>query len=343
MKKVRHHIYLFTRYMEGLQYAKATMKTRIQSLDLFSQYLNYLGKEHIGDVDASDIKNYVIYLSNLERGKRKKLFSKSTVMIHLNTVRKLFSFLSKNDLILFNPFEAIELRLRTTQRKKDIFTVKEISQFLDSFDISRDVGLRDRAVFELMYSSGLRVSEVCKLNVSDLDFSERVLKVIQGKGSKDRFVPFSEMARYFIKKYIESDRRKELLRRIEPDARDALFIGSYGRLSTGIIKRHFATIIKGMDLEAKHVTPHSIRHSTASHLLEAGADVRYVQELLGHEDIKTTVRYTHLLLDNLKRVYKTYHPRENMYSDEVDAKYLDDISQLKKEIIWARELKSNKN
>jgi integrase/recombinase XerC len=213
-----------------------------------------------------------------------------------------------------------------------------MDRFLDSIDQRQQRFLLKRAVFELMYSSGLRVSEAVNLNLSDLDFSERVLTVRGGKGGKDRYVPFSGVAALALKRYIDTERRG-----LAPAARglseEPLFLSEYGRLQAVTVRKYFREILEKAHIKRQRLTVHSIRHSCATHLLEAGADVRYVQELLGHEDIETTVKYTHLMMENLKKAYRSAHPRENEYYDEIDEEYLKDVENLRREIIRSR----NKN
>jgi site-specific recombinase XerD len=184
-----------------------------------------------------------------------------------------------------------------------------------------------------MYSSGLRINEVARLDAGDVDLSERTLLVREGKGSKDRFVPFSGVARDFLKLYLEE---KGNARTAEDEA---FFTGFHGRVKASWIREEFEKRINALGMKRENLTPHSIRHSCATHLLEAGADVRYVQELLGHEYIQTTVKYTHLMIESLKRVYKTFHPRENQYFEEIDREYLTQIGKLKEEIVRKREAK----
>jgi site-specific recombinase XerD len=336
MKSLEYCIFLFKRYLEGLKYKKSSLSVKDYSLNLFAEYLHSIGRERIADVTTADLREYAGTLLTRVSKRRKKNFSKGTVEIHLSTLRIFFRFLLKNEMILVNPVEDLDFEVRGDEKVRDIFSVDEMAEFLDSIDISEERGLRDRAVFELMYSSGLRIGEAVKLDVSDLDFAERILKVTEGKGGKDRHIPFSEVAGYFVKRYIESGRRR-MVKRVRIDFQDALFLTVHGRMTKENVKYRFDRLLSNMDLGGKYITPHSIRHTTATHLLESGADVRYVQELLGHEDIKTTVRYTHLAMENLKRVYRSYHPRENMYSEEIDGKYLEDVSRLMEEVIRGRE------
>ena len=226
--------------------------------------------------------------------------------------------------------ENISFELKELLKQREIFARDEINAFLDCIPVK---DFLKKAVFELMYSSGLRVSEIVNLNLSDIDLSERTLAVREGKGSKDRFVPFSEVACMFLKRYIDKG-RKGLGYRED----DALFLTEYGRISGSTIRKYFGEILKRANITRKHLTVHSIRHTCATHLLESGADVRYVQELLGHETIETTVKYTHLMMENLKRAYKSGHPRENEYYEEVDAEYLENIDKLKSEILLRREI-----
>ena len=240
----------------------------------------------------------------------------------MSNTKKLFKCLYLQEKILFSPFHDFEILSNGIDGIREIFSTEEITIFLDSINIDTRYGLRDRTIFELMYSSGLRTSEISHLNIGDIDFESRMLKVRQSKWSKDRVVPISFVAIVFLKKYLA--RRKNV--------EQAVFLGNLGRLGTGGIKIRFKDHLGKTEITRGGLCPHSIRHSCATHLLESGADLRYVQELLGHESIETTAKYTHLLYDSLKRVYKSHHPRENEYYKEVDEEYLKKISLLKEAI-----------
>jgi integrase/recombinase XerC len=332
MKRFEHYIFLFKMHLQGLKYRKYTVRNSVYSLSVFATFVKERRKITPQDVDENDYIDFSLYLGSVVSGRTKRKLYKATIEARLANVRSFFCFLFRSGYILKNPIENTEIKVTGKEKKRNIFTRDEMAAFLDSIESTHKGGLRDRAMFELMYSSGLRISEVSRLNVSDLDFSSRLLSVRMGKGSKDRVVPFSDVALFCIKRYMK-EYRKEVVRSLGSRCKDVLFVTSKGRISVVTIKRVFYKILAEADAAAgKYVTPHSIRHTTATHLLEAGADVRYVQELLGHESIETTVRYTHMMMDKLKKVYKSYHPRENTLYDEVDDKYLADIDLLKKEI-----------
>jgi integrase/recombinase XerC len=310
----------------------------MHQLKHFAQFLTLEGIDDITEVQQSHIYAFVAYI-RAKISNRGREFSADTVIRIISSLRHFFKFLYRNDYILLNPMEEFSTNIKANKNRKEIFTFAEMTKFLDSIglksaglkseDINEKNGLRDRAIFELMYSSGLRISEIVKLDLSDIDLNERILLVREGKGSKDRFVPFSEMAALLIMKYIEVGRK---CRRFSKRDEYALFIGEFGRMKTQVIRLYFRKYLKACGITKKNLSPHSIRHSCATHLLEAGADVRYVQELLGHEYIQTTVKYTHLMIDSLKRVYKTYHPRENQCFEEIDEEYLRSLDELKKEV-----------
>jgi len=336
MKPLEYYIHMFKRYLEGMKYKKKSISFKMFSVKLLIDFIKEKGKSDITDVAQGDIEGFVKEISSVITV-RKKPYSLATIKFFTSSLSQFFRFLFRSDLILKNPMEDFEFGVKKVESKKDIFNLDEINRFLDSIDTVDEKGIRDRAIFELMYSSGLRRGEVRNLNISDMDFGGRILKVIEGKGGKDRYVPFSEVSAYFLKRYIDGE-RKRTVKGLGNDCRDALFVTSHGRIHPETIKYRFKKILKELEIRNKYLTPHSIRHSTATHLLEAGADVRYVQELLGHEDIQTTVKYTHLLIDNLKKVYKSYHPRENEFYEEIDDQYLENLNRLKKEIIQRREI-----
>jgi site-specific recombinase XerD len=159
---------------------------------------------------------------------------------------------------------------------------------------------------------------VGKLDRGDIELSSRMLIVRDAKWSKDRMVPINEVAAAFLSMYLGSEVRPE----------QPAFVGQRGRISRYCVKCRFHHHLSNAGLEGKGLTPHSIRHATATHMLAHGADLRYVQELLGHESIETTVIYTNELFENLKRIYKTYHPRENALYREVDEEYRERLERL---------------
>jgi site-specific recombinase XerD len=203
-------------------------------------------------------------------------------------------------------------------RLRAVFSEAQIAQFLDSIDIHAPLGLRDRALFELMYSSGLRSGEVVKLDRGDLELGQRMLLVRDAKWSKDRVVPVNEVAAAFLALYLPES----------SDAGQPLFAGPNGRMSAAYLRDRFHLHLAEAGLLGKGFTPHSIRHASATHLLAHGADLRYVQELLGHESIETTVLYTNELLENLKCIYRRFHPRENELYREVDQEYRARVDRL---------------
>lgn len=176
-----------------------------------------------------------------------------------------------------------------------------------------------------MYSSGLRSSELINLEAAQLNLDDRILFVKQGKGKKDRYVPFSTAALKFLLLYINKKRNTR---------NDYLFPGLNGKMNYGKLRLRFKKYLNSFGLSKKGYTMHSVRHATATHLLSHGADIRYVQELLGHEDLKTTQLYTRPEEDNIKAVYRTYHPRENEYYRELENNYINEAFALKDRLLW---------
>ena len=335
MKSFEHYILFFEKYLLGLGYKKSTVDSRVASMKHFAEFSKKKEKHSPAEIIAKDLTDYIIHLRE-GISHFGKPYTTGTINSWLSSLRHFFKFLYRSEFILLNPAEDISLEVKDIEARKEIFTTDEMNTFLDAINKDEQRFLLKRALFELMYSSGLRISETVNLNISDIDFSERILIVREGKGGKDRFVPFSEVAALFLKRYIDM-LRKEFIFSIRGMSEEPLFLSEYGRLSVVTVRNYFRDILKKTNIKRERLTVHSIRHSCATHLLEAGADVRYVQELLGHESIETTVKYTHLMIENLKRAYKSAHPRENTYYDAIDDEYLKDIEQLKEDITKSKE------
>ena len=233
-------------------------------------------------------------------------YKRTTIARKLSAIRSFFYYLERKGLIQSNPAADIS----SPKRGKYIPThlpVDEMFRLLEGPDRSKPLGSRDLAILEMLYSCGIRVSELSGLNLSSIDFDQRLVKVV-GKGNKERIVPFGRKALRAIEDYIEATR--PLREKARKDPQDApLFINFRGgRLTTrsiGRIVKKYATQC-GLMTE---ITPHSLRHTFATHLLDGGADLRSVQELLGHASLSTTQKYTHVSLEKLMEVYDKAHPR----------------------------------
>ena len=311
---------VYKHYLETGGYCAKTIMLRLSFAKWFKKYLKETDCPiDMRDINVKHIKNYIKYLGTVVSKKTERFLAEETKHALLITVKQIFRCLYLRDLILINPAQDIKLK-KSKRKKKVILTQEEIGTVLDSVD-----QLRDRTMYELIYSSGLRISEATGLKINDIDFETRMLILRKSKWGKDRMVPVSEIGMTYLKKYLagREERKEELV-----------FPGMKGRrLATSGLNRRFKEWVKEAGIKRKGVTLHSIRHCTATHLLENGADIRYVQELLGHESIDTTVIYTHGLYENLKKVYKSYHPRENEYYEEVETEYVKRLEELRKRLI----------
>ena len=261
----------------------------------FQNYLVRHEKDFV-EVEADDITLF------LKEQRRKKISSRSLARA-VAALRQFYKYLKDENKVAANPAEKIQ----TPEVKKslpDYLTLEEIEELFQCIKEDEPFELRDKAMFELLYSSGLRISEACNLKLEDVDL-ENMFLTVRGKGGRERLVPFGEKSLLILRKYLESARDDILKNRFS----DYLFISKKGdylnRKSVWrLLKKYLArTGIK------KVVTPHTFRHSFATHLIENNADLRSVQELLGHIDISTTQIYTHLASRTLKEVHKKYHPR----------------------------------
>ena len=330
MKSFECHAALYESHLAALHRSKTVRQQTKYVLALFACFLREHGKGFVHDVTEAEIQDFNEQLL-ASTSRYKKPYSAGSVESMLSKLSGFFKFLYRNEYILTNPMEGYTADRRGIEGPKEIFTSDEMAAFLDAIDVKRTNGPRNRAFFELLYSSGLRVSEAVGLDLTDIDLADRVLIVRLGKGGKDRYVPFSEVAAAFLKRYIETE-RKEITKCTAFKSDGALFLTPYGRITYMTVRNIFHDTLVRAEIEKKRRTVHSIRHSCATHLLEAGADVRYVQELLGHESIETTVRYTHLLMEHLKKAYRSAHPRENKYYEAIDEEYLRRLDELAAEI-----------
>ncbi|MFQ3621502.1 MAG: site-specific tyrosine recombinase [Spirochaetales bacterium] len=277
--------------------SEATIETYKRELDLFLNFLS-LQKVSLLEVDLALISQYLF--------KRKEVdgITDRTACKIQSTLRGFFTFLCREDVLPVNPMRGVKAP-KTQKKIPEIFSPKEVDRILQGIDTQTPEGLRDRCLFEVVYSCGLRVSEVSSLTIDSLFLKEGIIRV-RGKGNKERLVPIGGEAEYWIKEYLEKG-RPSLLQRKRRKPEILLFLnrlgGPLGR--KGIWKR-FKYHVRKVGLEGK---VHELRHSFATHLLQGGAHLRAVQELLGHTDIATTQIYTHVEQDMLEQAHQLYHPR----------------------------------
>lgn len=231
----------------------------------------------------------------------KKKVQVSTISRKLGSLRSFFKFLVKEELLSNNPFNYLTFP-KKEKHLPNFLTENEMGSFLSVFETSSHrFKLRDKALMELLYSSGLRVQELVNLNVEDLDLWNGMVLAF-GKGNKERLVPMGQIATNAIEAYLRESKRAD-------SYKGALFLNGFGRrLTTRGIRKIILRLLKKSALH-KNLTPHMMRHSFATHLLNKGCDLRIVQELLGHKSLTTTQLYTHTSMENLKRVYQHAHPR----------------------------------
>ncbi|MFP3124394.1 site-specific tyrosine recombinase XerD [Ectobacillus funiculus] len=288
-------------YMHYMLVEKGLSQNTIVSYERdLKSYIKYLQKvEQLSSLAEVTRLHIIGFLQGLKDANK----SSKTMARHIASVRSFHQFLLRERVLERDPSVHIETP-QGERRLPKVLSVAEVEALLDAPKQGGAFGLRDKAMLELLYATGLRVSELIQLDISDVHLTMGFVRCL-GKGRKERIIPLGNLAIEAVGRYIERGRR-ELLGK---NATDALFLNLRGeRLS----RQGFWKILKGMAKEArieKELTPHTLRHSFATHLLENGADLRAVQEMLGHADISTTQIYTHVSKARMKDVYKQFHPR----------------------------------
>ena len=261
--------------------------------DIF-QFINFLKKKKINSfksISYQDLLSYLGYLRNYG-------YSETTIGRKVASLKSFFKFLSARKIIKSNPV-ALLSSPKKPDRLPDFLTLEEVEKILNIPSEKNWQSLRDKAILELLYSTGIRVGELTSLKIGDIDFFQELIKV-KGKGKKERIVP---IGRYALKALIEYIERR-------PNKKEKnVFLNKYGKpLSERSVERIIDKFSKKAGI-GKKITPHTFRHTFATHMLDRGADLRTVQELLGHERITTTQIYTHLTVEKLKEFYNKTHPR----------------------------------
>ena len=263
------------------------------------QYLHYLEDEQI--TSWQDVDRYVVinYLEKMHDEKK----ASATVTRMITSLRRFHQFLRQERLTDHDPMQHIDTP-KKVQKLPSTLSLTEVERLIETPDTTKNLGIRDRAILEVMYATGMRVSELVGLKLSDLHLSLGLVQTL-GKGDKERIIPLGDYAIQWLERYL--DEARPLL--VANPSETHVFVNHHG---TGLSRQGIWKNLKQLVREAginKEVTPHTLRHSFATHLLENGADLRTVQELLGHADISTTQIYTHITKKRLTDVYKQHFPR----------------------------------
>lgn len=288
------------RFLNYLEHEKGLSANTLASsgIDL-KDYREFLSEYSSETIETANSATIVAYLMFLRRQGR----ATSTVARRLAAIKGFYQFLLREGCIVKDPSENLSAP-SLERRLPKVMSLAEIERLLAQPDPSTPLGLRDKAMLEVLYATGLRVTELVDLNMNDVDLLEGFVRCM-GKGSKERVVPMGEIAVLSLKAYLEQG-RSELVTDLEEQA---LFVNQEGaRMSRQSVWKLVKKYARQAEIR-KEVTPHTIRHSFATHLLEHGADIRAVQEMLGHADISTTQIYIHVTKDRLKEVYAKSHPR----------------------------------
>lgn len=270
----------------------------LTDVDKLRQYFESVKKEpKLAEIKVADIKLFISWLNELG-------MLAATQARVISGLKAFFSYLIKEEIIETDPMALIEAP-KLSRKLPDTLNIQEINQLIDAIDASKPEGMRNKAIIEVLYGCGLRVSELTDLRISNLYPQIEFIKVI-GKGNKERLVPIGSVALKLIDIYLKQVRVHQTIKK---GNEDFVFLNRFGAKLSRIT---IFTIIKGLADAIglkKTISPHTLRHSFATHLIEGGADLRAVQEMLGHSSITTTEIYTHIDRDYLKEVITQYHPR----------------------------------
>jgi integrase/recombinase XerD len=279
---------------------KSSVTSYITDVKQFFSTYNKSKATNLAEIKTEDIRQYIAILNSLQ-------LASSSVARKVSSLKMFFRFLVSENLIHSDPCEEVALP-KVKKKLPTVLTVNEINQIIDSTQPTNTTrtfkDLRTWAMLETLYATGVRISELLSLRLNDISLAEGFVRVL-GKGGKERIIPLGKLAIKAIKEYLQSARSKMLKGR----SSEYLFLNNRGqKLSRMGFWKILQESLKKVRI-TKHVTPHTFRHSFATHLLEGGANLRAVQEMLGHSNIATTQIYTHLDRSYLKEVYKTFHPR----------------------------------
>lgn len=293
------YLALFEEYLTvELGLAQNTRLAYLRDLRLLQKTFNFKSSEELLKVNRQQLLAYLVQLRQAGR-------SASTVARKLASIKAFYRFLTAEHYIRRNPAEVLEAANRGLHLPK-VLSVAEVDALLDTPNLGTPDGYRDKTMLEVLYATGMRVSELVNVPLKNVDLKMEYV-IVMGKGSKERMLPLGRTALHYLEHYI-SVVRPQLLHG-KPDSSKALFVTGWGGPMT---RERFYEIIVAYGQSAglsKKVTPHMLRHSFATHLLNNGTDLRVVQELLGHADISTTQIYTHLDIERLREVYDKTHPR----------------------------------
>ena len=289
-------------YMKMLKVERNLARNSLESyqrdLNQYHDFLqNNLNVKSIQKTTLGDIRSYIRHLND-------KAMSANSIKRAISSIRTYYNFLSAEEKMKDNPAQLLDTP-KVPQKLPNVLTIQEIDMILSIIPNNKPMSLRDLAIFEMMYSCGLRVTELCDFKTTDILWDSEMIRV-QGKGDKQRFIPVGPIAHDNLNNYLNNER---------PSLADKnhnvseVFLSKNGlkltRMMIWVLLKKW-TEASGLE---KEVSPHTLRHSFATHLLEGGADLRSVQEMLGHTDITTTQIYTHLDKEHLKEVHRTFHPR----------------------------------
>jgi integrase/recombinase XerD len=309
-RSVRFHIDRFLEHLRVRSMSPRTIDSYRSHLDIFARFLADAGVDRMEDVVPEMLFRYQTHLYEWTsyRGRGLAIASQAA---RLSAVRSLFQHLVQTGVLRFDPASALTLPKRRHLLPRAILTKREVTRLLRTPKAATPLGLRDRAMFEVLYSSGIRNAELRRLKLTDLDLGLGLLCVREGKGGSDRVVPLGRAACSALETYLQNGRPRLLRFGSEGQASDqVVFLSKGGRplLAPGLIiplRKHAQRAKIG-----KAISPHTLRHTFATHMLEGRADLRHIQAMLGHRSIASTQLYTQVVVTDLKAVHRRCHPRE---------------------------------
>jgi len=308
--KFEKYLNSFIDYLTMKNYSERTIHSYSHEL---KRFFSFIEEHYPRIIDVSHITkdtcfDFLSYLTCYKDRKGKSLSSK-TIKIKVVSVKNFFRFLQKNDYILSDPSALLENPREEKDLPRSVLTEEEVKLILSKINTNTPIGLRNKAIIELFYSSGIRTSELANLKIQDIDFREQIATIVRGKGNKTRIVPVGMHACYYIEQYL-SKARKFMLKGVLKDE-GYIFLSVKGKPFNRetLNKCVIFEVMKNVDIK-KHVSCYTFRHSVATHLVKNHVDIRYIAQLLGHESLRTTQKYVHLEISDLKKMHSLYHPRE---------------------------------